>query len=275
MAITDNLAHFGDKFAKFPMYKEFVALVEPMDAMGSALLKRLENPRHDSLSAERLADARKRSEAMRAMKSLAAQVRAAIRQQALPKPADVTNLDELAKYFADSDKSDMPPDPAGDENLETFRISTAAKRAKRSQAADVHAKGRQGGRGAGQGGGSAGGGRGKGSGKGAGGVGQSGNAREVSVLDVRNTVPPEGRWNRTVYFTPEESGTAQVIISAAGIEDAQPIEVTASDMGNVFKGAVQLELNENERCRLNVQFSKSYQGPIEITVFPVEREQRQ
>jgi hypothetical protein len=53
MMITDNLKHFGDKFSRFPLYRDFVALVEPLDDQGNALIKKLEGPRHDELSAER------------------------------------------------------------------------------------------------------------------------------------------------------------------------------------------------------------------------------
>lgn len=274
MAITDNLAHFGHKLTRFPMYKEFVALVEPMDTQGSVLLKRLENPKHDSLSADRLPDTRKRLEATRAMKALATQIRSAIKQLALPKPEDVTNLDELAKFFADSDQSDKPPDPSGDDNLETVKISTAAKRAKRPSASDPNLKGPLGGRGNVGGGRGRAGGRGSGSGRGSGGSGQSGGSREIVVLDARNTVPTDGDWNRTVYFTPEESGQCRITISAAGIEDAQPIDVTASDAGNVLNGKVRIELREKERSRLNVRFSRPYDGPIEIGVVADNRDEQ-
>ncbi len=266
MAITDNLAHFGDKLARYPMYKEFVALVEPTDDQGSALLKRLENPRHDSLSADRLSDARKRADATRAMKTLASRIRSAIKQLALPKPSDVTNLDELARYFADSDKSDKPPDPNGDDDIETFRIIKPAKRKSRNPATDRLAPGHEGGRDKGTGKGGSGLGRGKGPGRGSGGRGNFGASREIGVTDVRNLVPPQSEWSRTVYFTPAEGGAARITIAAAGIDDAQPIEVEASDAGTVSDGQILIDLRENERSKVNVRFSRPYGGPIELSV---------
>lgn len=266
MAITDNLAHFGDKLARFPMYKEFVALVEPIDDDGSALLKRLENPRHDSLSADRLTDAAKRAEATRAMKTLAARIRSVIKQLALPKPSDVTTLDELAKYFADSDVSDKPPDPGGDEDLEKFKIKKSDRRKRLPQAGGDLMPGFGGGGGRGTGKGGDGGGHGKRPGRGSGGKGESGHNREIAVSDVRNLVPPQSDWSRVVFFTPAETGTGLLTIAAAGIEDAQPIEVAAADKGNVRKGRIRVDLRENERSQLAVKFAHPYGGPIEISV---------
>src|SRR5690606_3506287 len=44
MYVCDNLAQFGDKFARFAMYRDFVALVEPADDRGNVWLRRMENP---------------------------------------------------------------------------------------------------------------------------------------------------------------------------------------------------------------------------------------
>ena len=44
MMITDSLEFFGDKFARFQMHRDFVALVVPLDAEGRAFIKKLENP---------------------------------------------------------------------------------------------------------------------------------------------------------------------------------------------------------------------------------------
>src|SRR5580658_8181995 len=75
MAITDSLAAFGDRLANFPRYSDFVALVDPIDPEGSRLIKQLENPRHDALSAQRLSDPAKRAAAEQTMKHLAKAIR--------------------------------------------------------------------------------------------------------------------------------------------------------------------------------------------------------
>ena len=71
MVITDSLEKFEEPFRSFPMYKEFVALVEPLDPAGSTFIKKLENPKHDGLSAERITDEAKRKKAVKAVKKLA------------------------------------------------------------------------------------------------------------------------------------------------------------------------------------------------------------
>lgn len=71
MVITDSLGHFGDQLKRFPMYRDFIALVMPVEKRGSAYLRWLESPRHDELSAERIPDPAKRREARAVMKGLA------------------------------------------------------------------------------------------------------------------------------------------------------------------------------------------------------------
>ena len=56
MMIAENLEHFDHPFRRFNMAADFIALVEPVGDAGSALMKKLENPSHDSLSAERISD---------------------------------------------------------------------------------------------------------------------------------------------------------------------------------------------------------------------------
>jgi hypothetical protein len=65
-----------------------------------AWAKRLENPRHDDLSAERITDPSKRVQGQRAFERLAKQVRARIRELAKAEPTSKMELDELNDFFA-------------------------------------------------------------------------------------------------------------------------------------------------------------------------------
>ena len=56
MFITDNLANFGEPFKRFPLYREFALVIEPASAAEGEWFKRLENPSHNDLSAERITD---------------------------------------------------------------------------------------------------------------------------------------------------------------------------------------------------------------------------
>jgi hypothetical protein len=96
MNIADNLEHFGEKFLRFPLYKDFVALVEPLEDFGITLFKKLENPKHDGFSAERLSSEVQRDIATRAMVKLGKSIREAIKTQSLEKPKNTVSIDELS-----------------------------------------------------------------------------------------------------------------------------------------------------------------------------------
>src|SRR5690606_34398278 len=97
--ITRSLEHFGARLERFPGAREFVALVEPADDSASRLLKTLENPKHDGFSSHRITDQVKRRKADVAMKTLADEVRKAIREHAAITEASEVVLDELSHLF--------------------------------------------------------------------------------------------------------------------------------------------------------------------------------
>ena len=65
------------------MHRDFVALVVPLDPEGRAFIKKLENPKHDSLSAEWLADETRRVDAKSIMKRLVKFIRDTIKSHTL------------------------------------------------------------------------------------------------------------------------------------------------------------------------------------------------
>src|SRR5262249_21003740 len=79
MYITDNLANFNEPFKRFPLHRDFAVVIEPGGPQESEWFKRLENPRHDDLSAERITDPLLRQQGQRAFERLAKQIRLTIR----------------------------------------------------------------------------------------------------------------------------------------------------------------------------------------------------
>lgn len=265
MWITDTLQHFGEKFQRFPMYREFVAVVQCLDSDGNALLKQLESPRHDSLSAERVPDPGLRKRANRAMRALAKSIREAIRECAKPDPSERTAIDELAEFFSDTHLRDDPPMPATDRNPErmTYTITPARNRTRNSI-------GQQAGGNSGGGGGSSGrrsggkGGQGQMEGPGRGGSGSLG-GQSVALLEPRNTLDArQGEQERTIFFTPAESGYADLQIFASGIESSEKLKVIHSDIGEVRPEAIRILLEEGKRTKIKVSFDEPYSGPIEL-----------
>ena len=134
MIITDSLENFGDKFKSFPMYRDFVAIIESLDDDGSALIKRLENPRHDGLSAERISDQTKRTDATRVIKALARAIRKHIKEKTQIELQEVTAIDELSEFFADLDKTQKIPEAAADTDPENFTYKPRKRKRKNIKA---------------------------------------------------------------------------------------------------------------------------------------------
>jgi hypothetical protein len=274
MAITDELSNFGDKFAVFPMYRDFVALVEPGSSDGSKFVKRLENPRHDGLSAERLADPQKRREASLIMKRLAKEIRQAIKDEALPKFETTVALDELTEFFDDRDPADKPPQTSNEENPEVLVYKPVDPRRTDVGADTQGGQGRSGGGGTGRGRGGKGRGRGSGTGRGRGGRGRKGGGQPVQLADVRNVlVAAGGGANRRLYFTPDESCHASVTVLAAGMDQPAQLTVTTVDTGHVQNGSIVLDVTGGQRTSLLVAFGETYDGPIELVASRVTTEE--
>lgn len=97
--ITDNLQYFNDRFTRFPMYKDFIAFVEPSDKKSSELIKSLEDPKHKDLSAERILDIKERSLVQSAMRELIQWIRDSIKSETFEEPEDEIELNEMSEFL--------------------------------------------------------------------------------------------------------------------------------------------------------------------------------
>ena len=220
MVITDSLEFFGEKFARFPMYRDFVALVVPLDKEGRTFIKKLENPKHDGLSAERLPDPQRRDHAKAVMKQLAKAIRDTIKSYTLAQFANEVSADELRRYF----KSDLSVEPdaakSAQDDPQTVRYRIEPSKPRPETRASARGKGDAGGvkpgptPGPGPG-------PGPGSDPGTrpGGTGAGGSARPILLSDVRNRMLSNTNpKSRTILFTPSESGKATIVLEATGTQ---------------------------------------------------------
>jgi len=204
MVITDNLEYFGEKFVRFPMYRDFVALVVPLDDEGRAFIKKLENPKHDGLSADRLPTIEGRAHAKMVMKKFAKTIRDTIKLVALKGFDDEVSADEMREFFqADAAKSN-DPGPSAQDDPETVKYRLEPKKVAESP------------RVAGKGEGNAVGQRHKpGSGSGPGsGPSQGSNSRPPANGAKNAARLPSGSnpRMRTIMFTPSEGGRATILL---------------------------------------------------------------
>lgn len=264
MYICDNLAHFGDKFARFPMYKDFVAIVEPVDTESNMWLRRMENPRHDEFSPERILHPQQRRVAKLAGQRLTKQIREAIKTAAKAKVENTTDLQELSEFF--SLDNEGREDDEGNRKLKSFIAKTAPKlRSRRSKTPVSDGDGSAGGAGTGHGGDGGGGGSGAGVGTGTGGRGRRSARLAFPLIGARTFLPdPANPRRRRILFTAGASGSAVLKFEGSGLSDPQWLPVV--------EGECRINCVEGARQELEVNFLTAYDGPIEIVSWAAEED---
>ena len=240
-------------------------MVEPIDNEGSTLIKQLENPRHDGLSAERLSDTAKRASATRAMKRLAKEIRAVIRKYTVVEPKAEEAIDELAEFFADVADSEKKQEPGGDTTPEVMTYRPIVRRTDESKRQAANQPGSDGGA---HGKASKRGGRSGGYGQRGGRSGEDGrhsSSRPIRVDDVRNRLTDVGNGAaRDIYFTPCEGGRALLRIVATGMNSTEELSVVQSMPGTSSPRGVLLNLTAGKRMAVSLAFRDEYRGPIEV-----------
>lgn len=96
MLITENM----QSLKRFGEFKDFVAILECTSTKGQALLRGMEPPRHDAFEPDRLPPDR-RQQGRTALREIAKWVRDMLRRHAQDPVSEVTDLDEMADFFAD------------------------------------------------------------------------------------------------------------------------------------------------------------------------------
>src|SRR5262249_27457631 len=109
MFITDQM----DGLRRFGDFKEFVAVVECHNKKGNELLRDMEPPKHNDFEPERLPSV-DRAKGKRALNELARWVKEMLKRHARDPVSDVSEVKELADYFAD-DVGENEPTGKGEE----------------------------------------------------------------------------------------------------------------------------------------------------------------
>lgn len=274
MVITDTLGHFGDKLARFPAYSEFACVVYSLSREGSAFIKRLESPRHDSLSAERLPDAEARDRARMAMKAFSKEIRRIIRNYSLPVFENEEAAHEMSDLFQNNSGDPADSKPSDNRNPEAVRTILKHRKPKPPPAEYSDADGDETGDEVGPnpapqprppgpdpgppvpnpslpGGGP---------------------RKAVRLADLRNRMPDPAKPEvRELFFTPSDSGEATVAVRAAGLFEQASLRIVAASGAAVKDGRIRLPLSNGRRHRVVVTLEEPFTGPIEIAGFIVTR----
>lgn len=264
MFITSSFRHFQDRLARFPLQKDFIAVVEPVDNEAAANIRALENPRHDELSPERIEGPAKRAALRGAVNQMNGWIRSKIKEHTTLPPDDEIQLDDLNEFFVAPEDNTEKMQTPGDSETDPTSI-TITPRSTRSGSGASSTGGDEGGSGGEKprsGGGTT---SGPGAGTGKGGAGGS-RGGSVPVEGLRNRIVAGSPRSRVVFFTPKKSGMARFEVIAAGISDDEQIPITSAGGLPVSRGGCEIELREDERVELAVELQEPYDGPIEIAL---------
>ncbi|MGH8054681.1 MAG: hypothetical protein ACREP4_12265 [Stenotrophomonas sp.] len=270
MYIADNLHHFNHPMARFPMSRDFVAILEPNDRDTSVLMRDMENPKHDEISAERLDDPVLREKLKTAMKKVGSWIRSTIRA-ATTKPADADILlDEMNRFFSRPNSGNSIADPTNkNDDPERPKITAVSHPTKPLVGTGDHGEsGSSGGiKKSKTSGGKTSGGR-LGSGRGA--VGGRG-GKSISYVGLRNSLSEEDT-RRNIAFTPEATATVALEISAIGVSSDENLAIRSLN-GNLCSKRPVIKVTQGQRINLEVQFDTPYLGPIGITLAAVKEDE--
>ena len=259
MFINDQMEHlkrFGD-------FKEFVAVVECQSKKGNELLREMEPPRHDKFEPERL-PASDRARGQRALTEFGRWVRDMLKRHARDPVSDVSEVKELADYFAD----DFGEDDSSGKGEEVNPIGAIKIRAqpltRRPVVIREEEEGEEGGSGSGSGDGNGGDGNGEGGdgGGGSGGKGKS-SARVIELSNVRSVVVHPKK--RRVGFTPGFTGKLELMVYEAGADTDRRLNIIRCSAGKVRQGRVKnIPVKRGVRTALDIELDADFEGAMKV-----------
>jgi len=270
MYITDNLAYFNEPFRRFPLHKEFAVIIEPASPAEGEWFKRLENPRHDTLSAERITEPALREQGERAFTQLAKEIRKRIRAVARSQPVDSIDLDEMNEFFVT--EGFCTADDAGTETDPRAKVPTTIKRSKtkRTPASarefgppdDPPGLGPNPGPDPGPG------------------PGPNPRPRKemrpIELISERALIPNRSdlRKRRLIFTSPVSSN---VIIStdASGLNAEERLAIISASIGNVSNDRLEIPCEAEKRQSVDIEFDVPYGGPIEISAYEAVEEEEE
>ena len=259
---TEQSGHDGGAgLQRFPGLRPFIALCRFEAEEGNALLRDMENARHDQFELDHIEDPKRRQQASRALRRVIDWIRGEIRERAAPPvSAEPTPLSELSRLLPDLEPAEDSFGDGGDgENEPSFGGAPVVRRLKPVRLGPRRVGGQE---------------RGgadwdemneersEPSDNGGGGIPVDPPApprrRRLPIRDARITpAPGGGRWS--VAFTPDEDGEARVVLAEAG----DSAIFARSDI-RAFKDGAPIPLDEPmpfEKDR-RVTFEIEADGPI-------------
>lgn len=292
MFISDTLSLAGLK--SFSDFKEFVAVVECRNTVGSELLRAMEPPRHDDFEPERLSTKEEQIRGGKALKNLAKWIRDMLKRHAKNPVSEVTTLDELREYFADdskdgTSKSAEEVDPAGKIIIRAKPLKFKSDNASATTPGNVESeRGNDGDEGFDESSRIDGNKKASdstkdtktpGATRGNEGIhsepqGNAGKSavdtkpkQHVSINNVR-AIAIDSVTKKTI-FTPLYSGKICLSLLEAGADSDYEIAIINSDQGQVKEGKVYVDVLAKTRVTINLVLSNSFSGALKVVAHEV------
>lgn len=279
MYITDNLAHFDEPFKRFPLHREFSLIIEPIGEQSGEWFKRLEGPKHDDLSAERISDPTLRRTGQKAFERLAKEIRRYIREQARSEPNTSQAIDELSDFFAtdstkqeddsgtETDPRQLKPKPVTRSQPRKRKQSTSQKTEDDDPTIVVPLPGTEPAPEPGLGEGDPDDGGERRTSPNPRPRGQRA-SRQVELKDERNLIPDASKpQHRSVFFTSPADGTVLLALEATGLSTPDRLTILSSSSGTVDDGNLQIQCKKGERKRIELILDTPYPGPIDLVAY--------
>lgn len=263
MYIADNLKHFGHAMVRFPMSRDFVAVLEPNDPVTSARVRDMESPRHDEISADRLDDPLERRRVKSGMKKVGEWVRSTIRNATTKPSGPEILLDEMNRFFSNPSQGEKIPDPAN-KNSDPERTKLTSRSTAPDPPPGSGSKGQSGSSGGTTRNNRSGGkttGQRPGGNRGA--VGGRGGS-SIPFSGLRNSKSFDGKM-RNITLTPMSSGTARLEVTAVGISNDELLKIFNTDGQNLGITPL-IEFKEGVRKTITLEFKEPYHGPISVVL---------
>ncbi len=279
MYITDNFAHFDEPFKRFPLHREFSLIIEPIGEQSGEWFKRLEGPKHDDLSAERISDPALRLTGQKAFEKLAREIRKYLKDQAKSEPKSSQTIDELSDFFAtdtmkqedddgtETDPRQLKPKSVTRSQPKRRKQSTSQKTEDDDPEITVPLPGEEPSPQPGFGEGD----------PDEGGEGKTSPnprprgqraARQVELRDERNLIPDATQpQHRAIFFTSPADGTVLLALEATGLSTPDRLTILSSNFGTVENGHLQVQCKRGERKRIELTLDTPYPGPIDLVAF--------
>jgi hypothetical protein len=270
MYITDNFGHFNEPFKRFPLHRDFAVVIEPAGQKEGEWFKRLENPRHDDLSAERITDPELRRQGQKAFAQLAKQIRERIRKLAKAEPTGALELDELSDFFAtdqatreddagpETDPKALKPTPIKRSPPRTKPASGRASEDDDQPIGPVQGPEPQGGpvnpdphpqppgdvlR-------------------------EQPRSEPVQLERPRNIIPDAAAPHiRKLFFTSPTTGPIILQLHATGLSSRDRLVARRATGATLRNGEIEVSCVAGQRVTMEVEFDSPYTGPIEVDAY--------